>query len=44
MYENDAVMNAKPFGVFKGRQEIEGFWCKLVADGFAEVKYINPVI
>ena len=34
MYESDAVMNAKPFGTFKGREDIAGFWCKLVDDGF----------
>ena len=27
-YEEDAVMIAKPFGTFKGREEIQGFWQK----------------
>lgn len=43
-YEPEAIMVAKPFGVFKGREAIEGFWTKLIADGFAEVAYIDPQI
>ena len=43
-YEEDAVMEAKPFGTFTGRAEIESFWSKLVADGFSNVEYIDPKI
>ncbi|WP_298958258.1 nuclear transport factor 2 family protein [uncultured Roseibium sp.] len=41
LYEEDAVMVAKPFGTFKGRAAIEGFWTKLIEDGFDDVVYFN---
>ncbi|WP_028113246.1 YybH family protein [Ferrimonas kyonanensis] len=41
-YEPDAIMHARPFGTFEGRDAIEGFWRQLIADGFAEVEYIEP--
>lgn len=41
-YEIDAVMKATPFGIFRGRKEIEGFWAKLIKDGFSDVEYIDP--
>ncbi|KAJ0391055.1 hypothetical protein ATCC90586_010742 [Pythium insidiosum] len=41
-YEPDAVMTATPFGTFTGRPSIEGFWTKLVDDGFTDVRYIAP--
>jgi len=43
-YEEDAVMNAKPFGTFKGREEILGFWTKCIEDGLSDIKYIDPQI
>jgi len=43
-YEKNAVMTAKPFGTFSGRGEIQAFWEKIIADGFAEVEYIEPEI
>lgn len=43
-YEEGAVMTAKPFGSFTGRAEIQAFWDKIVADGFAEVDYLEPEI
>jgi ketosteroid isomerase-like protein len=43
-YEEDATMNAKPFGTFKGREEIQGFWKKCIGDGLADVNYIDPQI
>ncbi len=43
-YEEDAVMNAKPFGTFTGTSEIKAFWQKLIDDGFSDVDYINPVV
>ena len=43
-YEKDAVMHARPFGTFTGREEIQGFWQKLIDDGFSDVEYINPRI
>ncbi len=41
-YEANAVMHARPFGTFTGTEEIQGFWSKLVADGFSDVEYIEP--
>lgn len=41
-YEADAVMHARPFGTFTGTAEITAFWEKLIADGFADVEYIEP--
>ncbi|WP_298938377.1 nuclear transport factor 2 family protein [uncultured Ruegeria sp.] len=41
MYEEDAIMVAKPFGTFKGRSEIEAFWAQLVEGGFDDVIYFN---
>ena len=43
-YEEDAVMHAKPFGTFSGREAIQGFWQKLIDDGFSDVDYIEPEI
>jgi len=43
-YEENAVMNAQPFGSYNGRAEIEAFWSKIIADGFANVEYIDPEI
>ncbi|ELS02265.1 hypothetical protein Xen7305DRAFT_00019780 [Xenococcus sp. PCC 7305] len=43
-YEKDAVMHARPFGIFTGTEEIQGFWQKLIDDGFANVDYIEPNI
>ena len=42
MYEESAVMNARPFGTFTGTEEILAFWQKLIDDGFADVEYIEP--
>ena len=41
-YEADAVMHARPFGTFRGTAEIQGFWQKLIGDGFSEVEYLDP--
>ncbi|QFT33124.1 SnoaL-like domain protein [Labrenzia sp. THAF82] len=41
LYEEDAIMVAKPFGTFKGRDAIEAFWTKLIEDGFDDVVYFN---
>ncbi|MEM7401825.1 MAG: nuclear transport factor 2 family protein [Pseudomonadota bacterium] len=43
-YEEKAVMHARPFGTFTGREEIQTFWQNLIDDGFADVEYIKPVI
>ena len=43
-YEPTAIMHARPFGTFMGTAEIQGFWQKIIDDGFGEVEYINPTI
>ncbi len=43
-YEETAVMNAKPFGAFSGRADIEAFWTKIIGDGYSDVTYIEPEI
>lgn len=41
-YSEDAIMRVMPFGEFQGRAEIQEFWEKIISDGFADVKYIDP--
>jgi ketosteroid isomerase-like protein len=36
-YEDNAIMIAKPFGTFVGKEAIRGFWDKLIKDGFNSV-------
>lgn len=43
-YEKTALMHARPFGTFTGTAEIQGFWQKLIDDGFSEVEYLDPKI
>ena len=43
-YEESATMKVTPMGTFEGRSEIQAFWEKLIADGFAEVEYLDPRI
>ena len=43
-YEANAVMHARPFGTFTGNAEIQGFWQKIIDEGFAGIEYINPSI
>ena len=43
-YEEEAVMNAKPFGSFAGRAEIQDFWTARIADGLSDIEYIDPQI
>lgn len=43
-YEASAVMVAKPFGTFTGTAEIQGFWQKLIDDGFSNVEYVAPTV
>ncbi len=40
-YKSDAVMNAKPFGTYTGKGEIEGFWRPFMASGPGELEYSN---
>ena len=43
-YEPEATMVAAPFGTFVGRDAIQSFWAKLIADGYADVDYLDPKI
>ncbi len=43
-YENSAIMHARPLGTYKGTEEIQNFWQKLIDDGYSTVEYINPKI
>lgn len=40
-YCADCVMEAKPLGVFKGRDEIQACWQQIIDQGFADVTYAN---
>ncbi len=42
LYEDDAIMVAKPFGTFNGKAAIQAFWQDLVEKGFKDVQYIQP--
>ncbi len=44
LYEKNAIMHARPFGTFSGTAEIQGFWKKLIDDGYSDVEYIDPKI
>ena len=41
LYTEDCIMEAKPLGVFKGREEILGCWQNIIVQGFANVEYSN---
>ncbi len=43
-YEDKSVMSAKPFGIFHGVNDIQTFWENLIAQGYDDVRYIEPVI
>lgn len=40
-YTEDCIMEAKPLGVFTGREEILGCWQNIIDQGFADVEYSN---
>lgn len=40
-YTEDSVMDARPFGTFKGRASIEAFWQGIIDQGYCEVEYSN---
>lgn len=43
-YTKNALMVAKPFGTFKGRQAIEAFWTPFIESGATNLKYTNTQI
>ncbi|MGB0893778.1 MAG: nuclear transport factor 2 family protein [Parashewanella sp.] len=40
-YLDDSVMDARPFGTFKGREQVQAFWQNIMDQGFAEVNYTD---
>lgn len=40
-YTADSVMDARPFGTFKGREQIQAFWQNIIDQGYAEVAYTD---
>jgi len=38
-YSEHCIMEAKPLGIFKGRQEILSCWQNIIEQGFADVAY-----
>ncbi len=38
-YAEDTVMEAKPFGTFTGREEIQAFWQNIIDQGYRDVDY-----
>ena len=40
-YTESAVMHARPFGTFTGREQIREFWQSIIDQGFADVAYTN---
>lgn len=40
-YTADSVMDARPFGTFKGRDAIQAFWQNIMDQGYADVAYTD---
>lgn len=40
-YTADSVMDARPFGTFKGRDAIQAFWQNIMDQGYADVTYTD---
>lgn len=40
-YNESATMQAKPFGSFTGRAEIQAFWQNIIDQGFNDVQYTD---
>ncbi|MCL1078285.1 isochorismatase [Parashewanella spongiae] len=40
-YLESTVMEAKPFGTFTGRQEVQAFWQNIMDQGFNDVNYTD---
>ncbi|MEO1091263.1 MAG: DUF4440 domain-containing protein [Pseudomonadota bacterium] len=43
-YEAAALMVAKPFGEFNGRQAIQEFWQRTIDSGLRDIVYLDPKI
>lgn len=42
-YSEDCVMDAKPIGVFTGREAIQACWQNIIDQGFSDVTYSDVV-
>jgi len=40
-YNDSCVMNARPFGVFEGKEAIQTFWQGIIDQGYTDVDYTN---
>lgn len=40
-YAEDAIMDARPFGRYEGREAIQAFWQNIMDQGFADVDYTD---
>lgn len=40
-YNEQCTMEAKPFGTFKGREQIQAFWQGIIDQGFKDVDYTD---
>lgn len=40
-YTDTCVMEARPFGTFTGKEEIQGFWQNIIDQGFSDVNYTD---
>lgn len=40
-YHDDTVMEAKPFGIFTGKEAIQEFWQNIMDQGFNDVNYTD---
>jgi uncharacterized protein (TIGR02246 family) len=43
-YEDDAIMQAIPFGIYCGKKTIPTFWRQLIKDGYRDINYSNTHI
>lgn len=44
LYESNAEMLAKPFGLYIGRNDIKNFWQALIEQGYNQISYREPHI
>ncbi len=40
-YTEDSIMQARPFGAFTGRTEIQAFWQGIIDQGYCDVQYTD---
>ena len=40
-YNENSILEARPFGKFNGRKEIQAFWKNIIDQGFSDVEYTD---